>query len=133
MSYLIDSDHVIDYLKGEPNPVELIGRIRKDGLWVSIITDMEVYQGVRRDAAAVSLHSGFQRFLAFAPILPFSPAVARRCADLRETLQQQGRRVRSRHLDLITAATALEYGLTLVTRNTQDYADVPGLTLLAPS
>jgi len=55
--------------------------------------------------------------------------VARRCARLRLDLKNRGKRVRSRALDLITAATALEHGLTLVTRNTVDYHDIPGLTL----
>ena len=33
----------------------------------------------------------------------------------------------------LIAATALEYNLTLVTRNTEDYADVPGLKLYRSS
>ncbi len=39
----------------------------------------------------------------------------------------------ARSLDLIIAATALEYNLTLVTRNTEDYADVPDLKLYRSS
>jgi tRNA(fMet)-specific endonuclease VapC len=31
--------------------------------------------------------------------------------------------------DMLNAATALVHGLTLVTHNTADYANVPGLTL----
>jgi predicted nucleic acid-binding protein len=34
------------------------------------------------------------------------------------------RRSKSRALDLIIAATALEYGLTLVTNNTDDFKDI---------
>ncbi|HUZ03134.1 MAG TPA: hypothetical protein VMU89_22540, partial [Thermomicrobiaceae bacterium] len=56
-------------------------------------------------------------------------AVARRCAELREELRRQDRRVRARALDLMVAATALQYDLTLVTRNIADYDDVPGLVL----
>lgn len=37
--------------------------------------------------------------------------------------------VRPRALDLVTAATALFYDLTLVTRNQRDYADIPRLRL----
>jgi predicted nucleic acid-binding protein len=40
--------------------------------------------------------------------------------------------VKSRALDLIIAATALEYGLTLVTKNTDDFKDIPDLTLYQP-
>jgi predicted nucleic acid-binding protein len=39
------------------------------------------------------------------------------------------KRVNQRALDVVIAATAIEYGLTLVTRNITDYADIPDLTL----
>jgi predicted nucleic acid-binding protein len=34
--------------------------------------------------------------------------------------------------DLILAATAIEHGLTLVTRNTNDFVGLPGLSMLNP-
>jgi len=79
------------------------------------------------------MRTAFEDLVSLIDIIPFSIAVARRCAGIREALKSQGRRVRGREFDLMNAATALEYGLTLVTRNSQDYADVPGLALLAPS
>jgi len=42
-------------------------------------------------------------------------------------LRRQGKRVNNRALDLLIAATAIEHDLTLVTRNLQDYGDIPGL------
>ena len=71
----------------------------------------------------------FHAFVDKVLILPFSFAVAERCARLRETLRSQNKRVKSRALDLIIATTALEYGLTLVTKNTEDFKDIPDLTL----
>jgi predicted nucleic acid-binding protein len=65
-------------------------------------------------------------FAARAPILPRSNAVARRCAQLRHILHRQGGRGDRRALDLITAATALEHGLILVSRNLEDFRDIPG-------
>lgn len=65
------------------------------------------------------------------PVLPFSVAEARRCAGIRRTLRSQGRRVSTRALDLMIAATAIEHQLVLVTRNVRDYRDVPGLVLYA--
>ncbi|NJN82940.1 MAG: type II toxin-antitoxin system VapC family toxin [Caldilineaceae bacterium] len=63
------------------------------------------------------------------PVIPLSLSIARRCARLREQLKLQGKRVDSRSLDLIIAATALEHDLTLVTRNSKDYSDIPNLNL----
>jgi predicted nucleic acid-binding protein len=50
-----------------------------------------------------------------------SLAVAERCARLREALRTQSKRVNSRALDLIIAATALEYDLTLITENLKSF------------
>jgi predicted nucleic acid-binding protein len=126
MRYLIDSDWFIDYLGGVADAVALIQLLTRDGFSISIITYIEVYQGAYRRqslAAEQELALSLQNI----PIIPVSISVAQRCARLREDLRQRGRRIRPRALDLIIAATALEHDLTLVTRNTDDYRDVPGI------
>ena len=131
MPYLIDSDWVIDYLGGRPEALRLLETLSDEGVAVSILTYMEIYQGVIRSTQLEAVQDKLQAFLDAVPIIPVSPAVARRCARLREDLRIQGRRVNQRAIDLIIAATALEYDLTLVTRNTRDYWDVPGLRTYA--
>ena len=128
MAYLIDSDWVIDYLAGVPEALELLDRLADERIAISIVTYMEVYQGVERSDEPKEAERQLASFLESVPLLPISPAVARRCASLRETLRRQGRRVNNRALDLLIAATAIEHNLTLVSRNVRDYADVPGLT-----
>lgn len=128
MRYLIDSDWFIDYLDGVPDAVALIQSLTRDGFSISIITYIEVYQGAYRrqlPAAEQELELSLQNI----PIIPVSIPVAQRCARLREERQRRGRRVRPRALDLIIAATALEHDLTLVTRNTDDYRDIPELKM----
>jgi tRNA(fMet)-specific endonuclease VapC len=127
MAYLIDSDWVIDYLAGVPDALELLDRLAEEGIAISIVTYMEVYQGVERSDNPEEAERRLASFLEAVPLLPVSPAVARRGARLRETLRSQGKRVANRALDLLIAATAIEYGLTLVTRNVRDYSDIPDL------
>lgn len=129
MPYLVDTDWVIDHLANVPEAVRLLDRLAQDGIAISIITYMEVYQGVLRNPSPEEAQSKLRAFVNAVPILPFSATVAQRCAHLRETLRKQGKRVNARALDLIIAATAFEYDLTLVTRNTEDYADIPELKL----
>ncbi len=129
MPYLIDSDWVIDHLDNVPEAVELLDLLASEGIAVSIITYMEVIQGRLRSPDPERAEAKFAEFLRGVPVLPFSLDVARRCAALRETLRREGRRVNARALDLINAATAIEHDLTLVTRNTHDYADIPDLKL----
>ena len=129
MPYLIDSDWVIDYLDEVPEALVLLRQLFPDGVAISVVTYMEVLQGVERSPDATGARSKFDSFLRGIPVLPFSLAVAERCALLREELRRQGKRVHPRALDLINAATALDYGFTLVTRNREDYEDIPGLVL----
>lgn len=133
MAFLIDSDVVIDQLADDPRALRLLDRLASDGLMISMITYMEVYQGTLLSPDPSQAQAKLDAFLAEVPIVPFSPEVARRCALLRSELAQRGKRVRSRALDLLTAATALEHELTLVTRNLADYEDIPDLALFEPS
>jgi tRNA(fMet)-specific endonuclease VapC len=132
MPYLIDSHVVIDHLADVPDASTLLSRLAADGVAISIITYMEAFQGVTRSLHPKEAHAKFHAFAKSIPILPLSIAVAERCAQLRETLRTQNKRVNSRALDLIIAATALEYDLTLVTENTGDFKDIPDLSLSQP-
>jgi tRNA(fMet)-specific endonuclease VapC len=129
MAYLLDSDVVIPFLAGDAGTQQTVNPMFAIGVSISMVTYMEVLQGIVESANPKDAQDAFDDFLTGVPILPFSPEVARRCAELRRDLKQQGKRVRPRALDLITAATALHHGLTLLTRNTSDYSDIPGLTL----
>jgi predicted nucleic acid-binding protein len=129
MPYLIDSDILIDHLGGVSESTDLLMRLAPDGLAISTVTYMEVLQGCLRQPNLSESRSKLDAFTASVPVIPVSVEVAERCAVLRETLRSRGRRVGARALDLLIAATALEHGLVLVTRNVHDYADIPDLRL----
>lgn len=50
MAYLIDSDVLIDFLDEVPAAITLLDQFVADGLAISIITYMEVYQGTERSS-----------------------------------------------------------------------------------
>jgi tRNA(fMet)-specific endonuclease VapC len=129
MPYLVDSNIVIDHLADIPTASALLEQLALDGIAISIVTYMEAFQGVEQSPNLRYAREKFHAFLAGVLILPFSFAVAERCARLRKTLKSQNKRVNSRALDLIIAATALEYNLTLATKNTDDFKDIPDLPL----
>lgn len=134
MAYLIDSDLVIDHLADVLEASELLAELAEEGIAISVITYMEVYQGLLRSVAVQGqVESLFDALVEGVPVIPLSLAVARRCAHLRETLRRQKKRVNARALDLIIAATALEHDLMLVTRNSEDYEDIPELKLYRSS
>jgi predicted nucleic acid-binding protein len=132
MPYLVDTNVVIDHLAAVPDASQFLDRFAQEGIVISIVTYMEAFQGVVRSEQPEEAAEKFHAFADKVLILPFSFAVAERCARLRETLRNQNKRVKSRALDLIIAATALEYGLTLVTKNAEDFKDIPDLPLYQP-
>jgi tRNA(fMet)-specific endonuclease VapC len=60
-------------------------------------------------------------------ILDFDAACAERFGQERGTLLKQG--ISVSRLDLLIASVALAHNLTLVTHNTADYQNIPGLGL----
>ncbi|WP_136684096.1 type II toxin-antitoxin system VapC family toxin [Falsirhodobacter xinxiangensis] len=118
--------------KADPNVIAWVSRAEADSFFLSAITVMELEIGVlrieRRDAAqGAALRRWLDgRVLAeFADrILPVDAAVALRCAALHVPDQRSER-------DALIAATAILHGMTVVTRNTADFAP-SGVRLVDP-
>jgi tRNA(fMet)-specific endonuclease VapC len=133
MGYLIDSDWVVDHLADDEEANRLLSWLSEDGIAISIITYIEIYQGVLRSPTLKEAEQKLQAFVDTVSILSISPAVARRCAHIREDLRKQRKEFRRRAFDLLIAATAIEHDLTLLTRNRGDYDDVPNIRFYQPS
>jgi len=68
MRYLIDSNWIIDNLLNVHEAVDLLDKLSADGIAVSIITYMEVYEGTLRAQATEELRDAFTRFFANANV-----------------------------------------------------------------
>ena len=89
---------------------------------VSAVSVVEVL-GYHKLSAADQAH--FESFFAAAKVLPLSDAVVARAVTIRQS--------RGMFLgDALIAATALVYGLELLTRNVKDFAGVSGLSVIDP-
>jgi predicted nucleic acid-binding protein len=122
--FIIDTDVLSALAKRrrEPNASRWIARQRTTSLFLSVITIGEIERGIAkqrtRDAGfAIRLASWLDQVLAAYGdrVLPFGLAAARRWGALSAGLGHGG-------ADLQIAATALEHGLTVVTRNTAHFA-----------
>ncbi|MFN8495646.1 MAG: type II toxin-antitoxin system VapC family toxin [Caldilineaceae bacterium] len=129
MNYLIDTDWVIEYLKGRKTTVEMITQHAADGLAVSLITYGEIYEGILLGRDPKRHEQGFLTFLR-TPVVVLSPnkLVMKRFAQIRGQLRQAGQLIGD--FDLVIAATALHYNLTLLTHNTRHLSRIPDLKLL---
>lgn len=130
MAFLLDTNIVIYDMNGVETASQLIETLLDTGpIAISTITLMEILEGLQ---GRYGPSSAEQRFIAFSrqsEVLDFGREEAQVAAHIRHSIRAVGRNVRHRPLDLMIAATALSYDLTLVTSNAVDYQDVPDLRL----
>ncbi len=135
MNYLFDTDHV-SILQSRSGPEFLIldARVASQpatDLAFSIVSFHEQVLGahnfINQTRTAVGVTRGYGLLAtildAFSgvQVLPFDASAAAVFDDLR------AKRVRIATMDLRIAATALSRGLIVLTRNTRDFGQVPGL------
>lgn len=126
MSFLLDTDICSAYLKGNPlifNRFVQYG----GGLAISTITIGELFTWALRAKAPPQRVQDVQDLLKLAAVEDVTPSVARKFGELSAALFDAG--IPGPAMDLFNAAVALVHNLTLVTHNTQDYANLPGLAL----
>lgn len=131
--YLLDTMILSELRKRQRNPgvVAWVERQRSTDLFVSVISIGEIERGIAlqlaKDAAfARALAAWLDRVLALYAdrILPFDLNAARRWGGLSAAIGNTS-------ADLMIAASALEHGLTVVTRNVTDFAPC-GVSTLNP-
>ena len=121
--YLLDTDVVSALRRPDrhPAPTSWLRDQRSSDVYLSVVTLGEVERGIaqqihRNPDFARDLAQWLEQTLAwFADrILPVDVATARRWGRLSASIGNQG-------ADLLIAATALEHGLTVVTRNVRHF------------
>jgi predicted nucleic acid-binding protein len=123
MSYLVDTDRLIDGLSGRPEALALFERHRDDGLGVSIISLGEVYEGAYGHSRSEAHIAVVREFLSLFTVIPLSDSITHRFARVRGVLRQQGSIIPD--FDLLIAATALDHDLVLVSRNRWHFSRIP--------
>jgi tRNA(fMet)-specific endonuclease VapC len=127
MTYLVDSDYIADYLKGQTTAIQLLDTLFPDGIAISIISYAEVYEGIYYGYRPEHYKGVFARFLAGVTVLGITRPIAKTYALIRGELGRKGQLIDQP--DLFIAATAIHHNLTLVTRNVKDYQRIPNLKL----
>jgi len=125
LSFLLDTDTCSAYVKGNPLVFNRFVQYG-GGLAVSTITLGELFTWALRAKAPPQRLQDVQDLLKLVAVHDVTPTVARKFGELRATLFDAGTPVAE--MDLFNAAVALVHNLTMVTHNTQDYANIPGLT-----
>jgi tRNA(fMet)-specific endonuclease VapC len=131
--YLLDTDHFSLYQTGHPQVIQQLSRHTGDRLTISVITIEEQLAGWQRalrqardDARRAEVYRRMAltvETLADWGVLAFTVAgMTRHAAFLRQRLNVGTN-------DLKIAATALEAGAIVVSRNQRDFGRIPGVVL----
>ncbi len=127
--FLVDSDGVIDYLLDQPGIVQLLDDLVAEGIGLSVITAVEVLEGIKFGRNADTMRQRYDDFVQGVQIIPFDMNVADTAATLRGNLRARRLPVNERSMDLLIAATAIHHGVFLITRNVRHFRDIDGLLL----
>lgn len=128
MRYLLDADWAIYVLAGRTEPATLLEQfIRTDGVGMSWVTVGELYEGAFGSSDAQGELAIYRRFLRPITLLNLDDHTVERFAELRAGLRREGRLIPD--LDLLLAATALRYDLTVLTFNIRHLRRIPGIKL----
>ena len=126
MSFLIDTDICSAYLKDDRIVVGKM-MLHYGGLSVSTVTAGELLVWALRAKASTGRLQKVQDLLAAVHIIGVDLDVAQKYGEIRAALLDQGQDPGP--MDLLNAATALVYNMTMVTHNVADYSLVPGLAI----
>lgn len=131
LSWLLDSNILSEALRPSPDALVMSQLARFDGelaiaapIWHELRYGwLRMPDGQRKDAIGRYI----QDVVATLPILPYDASAARIHAELRSKQEKMG--LSLPFVDGQIAAIAMTHGLTLVTRNTKDFANIAGLRL----
>lgn len=128
MKYLLDTNVVSDFVRGEPAVIARLKREAPADLAVSVITQLEVEYGlVRAPHLLPQVGVAMRELLDTIAVLPFEREDAHVAAPLRANLAAWGAPIGA--YDLLLAATALRRGLTLATHNVREFQRAGGLSV----
>jgi len=126
MSYLLDTDICSAYLKDDRR-VAAKFMMHYGGLHLSVTTVGELLTWARRTLAPPRRLAGVLDLIRVSNIQSVDLAVAEKFGTVRASLFDRGRIIGSQ--DLWNASIAIVHNLVVVTHNTQDYEDIPGLRI----
>lgn len=125
--WVLDTNTLIYFFKGEGNVgKELLSRSPGDIAIPSIVL-YELAVGIAKSTSPRKRQTQLTELTSAVKILPFGAAEAQISAAIRSTLEKRGQTIGPH--DVLIAGTAKAAKATLVTRNTQEFKRVRGLTL----
>jgi len=122
-----DTTFLIDLLNGDEDAIKLLAVLERESRpeKVSAIAVLELYEGVTRSTKPEAERRQVLDVLNSKTVVPADGSVARRAGEISGELVADGRPIDRE--DCVVAATALQEGEPVVTRNADHFERVSGL------
>ena len=121
---------MINALAGRRRAVSPLERLSAEHIGISVISLGEVYQQAFESTNPDAYLGMFRTFIAPFRVIPVTEPIALRFAEIRALLKRRGELISD--FDMLIAATALHYNLTVLTFNYRHFARIPDLVLYQP-
>lgn len=121
--YLLDSDYLIDILKGKNNVKITVEKIQKEKLFTSVICVAEVLEGLIIEHDEEKFLGALNIF----QIIDVNYSIVEIFAKIRRDLRKKGKLIDN--FDLLIASTCLVHNLTLITGNISHFKRIPKLKI----
>ena len=128
-SVVVDTDVVSFLFKNHPLAARYAAELAGRNLVVSFMTLAELDRWAIQSKWGEARRRWLQLYLERFVILPYNRALCTKWAEVTVSAQSQGHRIEC--ADAWIAATALHYGIPLITHNSAHYVGVAGLSLIS--
>jgi len=128
MKYILDTDTLIYFLKGETHVVKNMLQIESTAIHTSIISHSELMFGAYNSTHVDKNLKKISRFLNSISILPYDENASTLFGKLKAKLKIQGNLIAD--MDLMIASICLSQKATLVTNNSRHFERIPRLKFI---
>lgn len=128
MKYLIDTDWVINHLRGLERVTQKLEELAPQGLALSIISLAELYEGIHRSTNPAKDEESLKKFLSGVTVLEIDEEICQIFGRERAKLRKEGKPIGD--FDLLIASTCLHHDLILLTDNIREFERVESLKIL---
>ncbi len=127
MKYLVDTDWIINYLKGDESTVNTLETLYDKGFAISVISFSEIYEGIfyYKGKTRNKLERDFQQFLEGVIVIDVDENIGKVFGELRAELRKEGNLIDN--FDLLIASTAIQHDLELLSNNVKHFKRIKGL------
>ena len=124
--YCLESDFIINLLKGDANAVRFYEEIRNATLAITAVTSVTLFEILRGKEQNLEKVKKFEELREKMTVLSFGEQEAEEASQIEKAIHQRGQEISP--LDLLIGATAKINGEILIS-NDSDYQRIEGLKL----